>query len=34
MTGREKLILLQKGIETAKELQDKATEAENLIFEA
>jgi len=34
MTEQEKYILLQKCIETAKELQDKATEAENLIFEA
>lgn len=34
MTEREKFILLRKGIETAKELQDKATEAEDLIFKA
>ena len=32
MTNQEKFILLRKGIETAKELQDKATEAEDLIF--
>lgn len=34
MTNKEKSILLRKGIETAKELQDKATEAEDLIFKA
>lgn len=34
MTEQEKFILLQKCIETAKELQDKATEAEDLIFKA
>lgn len=34
MTNQEKFILLRKGIETAKELQDKATEAEDLIFKA
>lgn len=34
MTNKEKFILLRKGIETAKELQDKATEAEDLIFKA
>lgn len=34
MTVQEKFILLQKGIETAKELQDRATEAEDLIFKA
>lgn len=32
MTNQEKFILLRKGIETAKELQNKATEAEDLIF--
>ena len=34
MTKQEKFILLRKGIEIAKELQDKATEAEDLIFKA
>ena len=34
MTNQEKFILLRKGIEIAKELQDKATEAEDLIFKA
>ena len=34
MTEQEKFILLRKGIETAKELQDKATEAVDLIFKA
>ena len=34
MTNREKFILLRKGIETTKELQDKATETEDLIFKA
>lgn len=34
MTNQEKFILLRKGIEIAKELQDKATEAGNLIFNA
>lgn len=34
MTEKEKFVLLQRGIEIAKELQDKATEAEDLIYEA
>lgn len=34
MTEKEKFVLLQRGIEIAKELQDKATEAEDLINEA
>lgn len=34
MTNQEKFILLRKGIEIAKELQDKAIEAEDLIFKA
>lgn len=34
MINQEKFILLRKGIEIAKELQDKATEAEDLIFKA
>ena len=34
MTNKEKFILLRKGIETAKRITDKATEAEDLIFKA
>lgn len=34
MTNQEKFILLRKVIEIAKELQDKATKAEDLIFKA
>lgn len=34
MTNQEKFILLRKVIEIAKELKDKATKAEDLIFKA
>lgn len=34
MTGNEKIRLLRAGIQTAKELQDKANEARNLVYQA